>query len=99
MKWHEIEFRFISRRNPGVYAELNGYSCAYDCFVELFSDEVQEELVMLINEFATFKIQQNFPATEYSRYKDEKPVTRYELLKLLAVLTSMGITRKPNICD
>ena len=109
MKWHEIvageedfrhhEFRFIPHRDPGVHANLNGDSSAYDCFVELFTDEVQEELVELINEFAAYKVQQNNPATEHSRYNDWKPVTRYELLKLLAVLISMGITRKPSLCD
>ena len=39
------------------------------------------------------------PARQDSRYSKWYPATRYELLKLFAVITSMGIDRRPNLYD
>ena len=93
------EFRFIPAKVPGVLADLDSNSSAYKCFLELYSLEVQETLVILINEYAAHKLQENLPARQYSRFANWTPVTRYELLKLIAILIAMGIDRRPNLDD
>ena len=107
-EWEEVvgdddmrthEFRFIPAKQPGVHAELDGTSTVFQCFIELFDMEVQEQLVTLINEFATYKLQQNNPATKRSRYTKWYPITTYELYKMFAVLIAMGIDHRPNLSD
>lgn len=94
-KWKEVvngddmrlhKFRFIPAKNPGVLSDLDSNSSAYECFLELYSLEVQETLVTLINEYAVHKLQENLPACRYSRFSNWTPISRYELLKLIAVL-------------
>ena len=93
------EFRFIPAKEPGVQAQLDESSSALRCFFELFDEEVQLNLVKLTNEFATYAIQQNNPCRRRSKYSKWYPITRYELLKLFAVLIAMGIERRPNLYD
>ena len=93
------EFRFIPAKEPGVQAELDESSSTLKCFFELFNEEVQTDLVKLINEFATYTIQQNNPCRWRSKYSKWYPITRYGLLKLFAVLISMGIERRSNLSD
>ena len=93
------EFRFIPAKEPGVQAQLDESSSALKWFFELFNEEVQTDLVKLINEFATYIIQQNNLRRRRSKYSKWYPITRYELLRLFAVLIPMGIERRPNLCD
>ena len=58
------EFRFIPAKEPGVQAQLDESSSALKWFFELFDEEVQTDLVKLINEFATYTIQQNNPCRQ-----------------------------------
>ena len=60
---------------------------------------MQTDLVKLINEFATYTVQQNNPSRRRSKYSKWYPITRYELLKMFAVLIAMGIERRPNLSD
>ena len=93
------EFRFIPAKEPGVQAQLDESSSALKWFFELFDEKVQTDLVKLINEFATYIIQQNNLRRRRSKYSKWYPITRYELLRLFAVLIAMGIERRPNLCD
>ena len=93
------QFRFIPAKQPGVHADLNETSTAFQCFFELFDLEMQETLVTLIYDFAIYKLQQNNPNRRRSRYLKWYPITRYELYKMFTVIIAMGIDRKPNICD
>ena len=68
-------------------------------FFELFDEEAPTDLVKLINEFATYTIQQNNPCRQRSKYSKRYPITRYELSRLIAVLIAMGIERRPNLSD
>ena len=95
----KYQFRFIPAKQPGVHADLNETSTPCQCFLELFDLEVQETLVTLINDFATYKLQQNNPNRRRSRYLKWYPITRYELYKMFAVIIAMGIDRRPNISD
>ena len=58
------EFRFVPAKEPGVQARLDESSSVLKCFFELFDEEVQTDLVKLINEFATYTIQQNNPCRQ-----------------------------------
>ena len=93
------EFRFIPNKEPGVYADLNGESSPVDCFFELFDETIQEKLIVYINDYAAHKLVGAFPATRGSRFAKWYPITRYELLKFLAVVISMGINKRPSIED
>ena len=53
----------------------------------------------MINEFAAFKIYENLPARKNARYQKWKPITRYELLKMFAVIIAMGIDKRPKLSD
>ena len=106
--WREIhsntdtrlhEFRFIPAKPRGVLADLDGTSTPLQCFGTLFDAEVQEKLVTMINDFAQFKLQQSMPHQKHSRYANWSNVTRYELLKLFAMLIIMGIDRRPQLSD
>ena len=106
--WEEIhsntdtrqhEFRFIPAKPPGVLADLDGTSTPLQCFSTLFDAEVQEKLVTMINDFAQSKLQQNTPHQEHSRYANWSDLTRYELLKMIAMLIIMGIDRRPKLSD
>ena len=85
------QFRFIPAKQPGVHADLNETSTAFQCFFERFDLEVQETLVTLINDFAIYKLQQNNPNRRRSRYLKSYPITRYELYKMFAVIIAMDI--------
>ena len=72
-KWNEVvdnndlclhEFRFIPAKEPGAQVQLDESFSALKCFFELFDEEVQTDLVKLINEFATYTIQQNNPCRQ-----------------------------------
>ena len=104
--WNEInsnpdsrkhEFRFIPSKQPGVNADLNGDSTPLDCFFTLFDEEVQENLISYINNFAEHTLRTKLPASRASRFQEWYPVTRYELLKFIAVLIQMGIDKRPTI--
>ena len=92
-------FRFVPDREPGVHADLDEGSTPLDCFFELFDDDIQDELVTFINEYAAQKLATVFPATKGSRFKSWTPMSKYEFLKLLAVITAMGIDKKPCLED
>ena len=93
------EFRFVPSKEPGVHANLGGDSIPFDCFSCLFDEEIQEQLVYLINDYANQKIQLNNPPTRRSMFTSWYPVTRHELLKLIAVIIAMGIDRRPQMRD
>lgn len=93
------EFRFLPKREPGVYASLNEDSTPIDCFFELFDREIQDELILYINEYANHRLSTALPATRGSRFKNWTPLTRYELLKFLAVIIAMGIDKRPCLED
>jgi len=54
--FRQQEFRFVPAKEPGVLADLDGSSTPYDCFTELFTVEVQEKLVDMINTYAVFVV-------------------------------------------
>ena len=95
----KYNFRFVPDREPGVHADLDEGSTPLDCFFELFDDDIQDELVTFINEYAAHKLATVFPATKGSRFKSWTPMSKYELLKFLAVITAMGIDKRPCLED
>ena len=92
-------FRFIPNKIPGLQLDLGEQNSPIEFFFELFSDDVQLDLVNMINEFAVSKIQQNNPPKRRSLYSRWKPINHYELIKFLAVCIAMGLDRKPSIKD
>ena len=50
----------------------------------------------MINGYAIHEMQQKLAARQYSRYSNWSPITRYEPLKLIAVLIAMGIDCRSN---
>lgn len=72
-----------------------------ECFEALFTDEIRQHLLADINNFAELKIQQNTPAQKRSRFNRHRwaPVTNPELYRYLAVITAMGVDKRPSIRD
>ena len=61
-----VNFTRFALYHPGVHADINGESKAYHCLFELFTPEIQDNLVVMINEYATLKKNENLPARENS---------------------------------
>ena len=59
-------FRFCPNNKPGVNPKLDENSTILDCFKELFSDKIQDELVEFIKCFAIYKMQINSPCLSSS---------------------------------
>ena len=83
-------FRFIPNKIPGVQLDLGEQNSPIEFFFELFSDDVQLDLVNMMNEFAVAKIQQNNPPKRRSLYSTWKPINHYELIKFLGCLYCYG---------
>ena len=94
--WREIHSNTDTRLHE---FHVIGTSTPLQCFGTLFDAEVQEKLVTMINDFAQFKLQQSMPHQKHSRYTNWSNVTRYELLKLFAMLIIMGIDRRLQLSD
>ena len=86
------DFKVRPKTTPRVIENLKSNSTPV--FFELFTEDIQEHLVGVINEFAESKIAQNTPATKCLLYSSWKPINIYELLKLLAVLIAMRLGKK-----
>ncbi|KAK3758963.1 hypothetical protein RRG08_005589 [Elysia crispata] len=78
---------------------LDGTSEALEFFFALLDEEVQDDLIKEINAYAEVQIQKNTPLTKHSRYRDWKPIDRYQLYKFLAMLIAMGMDPRPYISD
>lgn len=92
-------FETAQQRNPGVQAPLDENSSELDCLSVLLSDDIQDDMIRMINEFAEYKKRINNPPRRRSVYNTWKPIDRHELLKFLAVLVAMGLNKKPSIKD
>ncbi|XP_033113704.1 uncharacterized protein LOC117114216 [Anneissia japonica] len=90
-------FQPTQQRNPGVQALLDENSSELDCLFELLSDDIQDDVIRMINEFAEYRKRINNPPKRRSVYNTWKPIDRHELLKFLAVLIAMGLNKKPSI--
>ena len=95
----KFEFRFIPAKKMGVCADITSNSTPLDCLFTLLTDDIMEDIVIMINTYAIHKIQLNSPARRRSTYNDWKPTNRYELLKFIAVLIAMGLDHRPSIKD
>ena len=95
----KFEFRFIPAKKTGVCADITSNSTPLDCLFTLLTDDVMEDIVIMVNTYAIHKIQLNSPAHRRSTYNDWKPTNRYELLKCIAVLIAMGLDHRPSIKD
>ena len=84
-----INISFQPQHTPGVREHIDDKYTTIDCFFELFTVEVQECLVTLINEHAQLKCAINNPPTKYSLYASWSPITRYELIKFFAITIAM----------
>ena len=51
----------------------------------------------MINEYASYKVMLNNPATKGSRLKNWTPVSQYEVLKFIMVLITMGLNKRPKV--
>ena len=95
----KFEFRFIPAKKTGVCADITSNSTPLDCLFTLLTDDIMEDIVIMINIYAIHKIQLNSPARRRSTYNDWKPTNRYDLLKFIAVLIAMGLDHRPSIKD
>ena len=58
----KFELRFIPRRHPGVTAgNLDNNSTPLDCIYSILTDDILENLIVMINEFSVLKNKQNTP--------------------------------------
>ena len=83
----------------GVCADITSNSTPLDCLFTLLTDDIMEDIVIVVNTYAIHKIQLNTPARRGSTYNDWKPTNRYELLKCIAVLIAMGLDHRSSIKD
>ena len=94
-----FDFEFKPHSTPGVSDEIDENCTVFEAFTSIFTDEMQDLLVHLINDFAFLKNQINNPPKKHSIAQTWVPVTKYELLKFIAVITSMGLDKRPWVRD
>jgi hypothetical protein len=75
-----LSFEFQPLKNPGVTANLNDNSTPFECLSEYLTDQILDELIQLINDFAKYKIVINNPHKRRSVYGNWKPLEKYEFL-------------------
>lgn len=107
-KWNEVvddndeplfDFDFKPHTTPGVSDAIDENCTVLEVFSSLFTDEIQDHLVKLINKFAAMKNQINNPPKKHSVAQTWVPVTKYELVKFIAVFTAMGLDKRPWVRD
>ena len=69
------------------------------CFEAVFTPEIRNHLMSDINSYGELRVQKNSPARKRSRFGVWKPTTESEMYKYLAVVTAMGIDKRPHIRD
>lgn len=92
-------FRFVTPRPPGVNANLDETSTAFECLQTLLDDDVIDFLVKSINEYADMKSQMNNPPKRRSMYADFQKVDKEEFWRFFTVLIVIGLNKKPRIRD
>ncbi|KAK3767426.1 hypothetical protein RRG08_032101 [Elysia crispata] len=91
----ENQFRFLSKRPPGVQPGYLPENCsAVQAFLCLFTVNIIDSLVNSINSYAEIRCQQNNPSRKRSRFASWTPVTRAELYKFFAQLRSSKFSLK-----
>ncbi|KAK3791487.1 hypothetical protein RRG08_055512 [Elysia crispata] len=91
--------RFVPTKQPGIQGDLNRDSSVLDCWSTLMTNEILEELVNNINQYAQVKIRMNNPPTKRSRLSNWTDISVPELLKYFAVLIAMGIDKRASLVD
>lgn len=108
MIWNEIstnrdQFRlsvpFEPTRTPGPTNTLSAESTALECLQELLTDDVIDEMIRMINDYAQHKISVNNPPRRRSVYSNWRPISQPEFYKFLAVLIAMGLDKRPALKD
>ena len=96
-----FDFRTKNNEEIGLHFDVFGANLPNElqCFECMFNPDIREDLVKSINEFAQAKIDANTPPTKRSRYRTWNPIDEGELYKFLAVITAMGIDKRPSIRD
>ena len=92
-------FRFLPKCEPGMNANLDEASTPLTCFKTLLTDEICDDLIIAINDYAKIQVQKNTPARRRSIYASWVPITNYELIKFIGVVQAMGIDKRPAIRD
>ena len=82
---HKHSFRFCPKETPGIQLDLNEDSSPFECFVSLFTNDVQQELIKTINLYAAEKLE------------TFKEVEHHELVRVIAILIAMGLDKRPDI--
>ena len=94
-----LSFPFEPTRTPGPTNRLSAESTALECFQEVLTDDVTDEMIRLINEYAQHKISVNNPPKRRSVYSNWIPISKPELYKFFAVLFAMGLDKRPALKD
>lgn len=94
-----LSYRFVQKKPPGPTENLSENSEPLHCLLELLTDNVLDDLIRMINEYAVSRVNQNALARRRSVFRNWKPLSKYELLKFLAVLIAMGLDKRPAIRD
>uniref|UniRef100_A0A0B7B5W3 PiggyBac transposable element-derived protein domain-containing protein n=1 Tax=Arion vulgaris TaxID=1028688 RepID=A0A0B7B5W3_9EUPU len=95
-------FRFNPSRTPGISAPLYDESSALKCFQTILTDTVIDNLIISINDYAVFKINEKIAKggiKKQSVYASWVPINREEINRFLALLIVMGLNRRPRIRD
>lgn len=92
-------FRFAPSAKSGVQANLTPQSTPLDCYSTLLSDDLIEDLVEAINDFARLKVALNTPARKRSVYGSWKEVTKHEILRYFSILLAIGMDKRSKYPD
>ena len=94
-------YRFSPLKPPGVQpgVNLDENSTPLTCFQALFTDDIQDSLLTMINDFANVKIQQNNPHLRRSMYAKWVPIARYEVYNFLALFVATSLKKRPYLKD
>lgn len=110
LSWSEVDdgstenaFRFVppQLRTPGVNPDvLPVDSSPLFCLKAIFTEEIMEELIVSINDYADKLCESKMTtASARSVYRKWYPVTLPELYQFFSIIIAMGIIKKPKVSD
>lgn len=91
-------FDFIPSKTSGVQGHVQ-FQTELESLQVLLTDAIVDHIVDMVNQYACLQVQIHTPAQKRSRYGSWVDVTPGEFYKVLALLITMGLNKKPTIKD
>ena len=91
-------FDFIPSKTPGVQDHVH-FDTELESLQVLLTDAIVDHIVDMVNQYASLQVEIHTPAQKRSRFGSWVDITPGEFYKVLAILITMGLNKKPTIKD